>query len=109
MTMEPLKRKVIKDLRALSDEALKNTVFRYDKGYFSQINENDPSVIRFRKLVELRDIDLLYKEWESLSNRFSQLEREAGHRGRPLILDYYCWYELDIDVLKKRMKRLRAK
>ncbi len=108
MTMGPLKRKVKKELKALSTESLKKAVFRYEKDYFKEINENDPAVVRFREIIEKQDILALRKEWPKLSGRFGQLEREAGHQGRPLMLDYYCWYELDIDVLRKRMRKLRG-
>lgn len=104
MAINPLKRKKEKELKELSLEAIKNTVFRYDKEYFSAIGENDSAVVRFHELIKKEDIISLSKEWKKLSNRFVQLERETGHEGRPLIMDYYHWYELDIKEMKERLR-----
>ena len=83
---------------------LKNETFIYPNDYFKFIGENDPSVIMFRNLIEKNDIPTLKKQWPGLSNRFRKLEIIAGHRGRPLIMDYFLWYDLNLKILSERLR-----
>lgn len=99
-----LRIKCTNKLKRLSLEALKKQVFRYEKEYFKYIGEEDSSVVRFRDLIECENIETLIKEWPAMSARFRKLEITVGHKGRPLIMDYYQWYELDLSELSKRFK-----
>ena len=97
-----LRRENLARLRSMSTEELEKQVFEYPRGYFEYIGESHPSVVRFREIVEARDLSALSREWKSLERSFRGLEQEAGHSGRPLIMDYFFWYELDIKVLLER-------
>ena len=72
-------------------------------GYFKFIGANDPSVIRILALVKNGDNKTIGAEWPKLSSRFLKLERKAGHRGRPLILEYFCTYKEALEVLNERL------
>lgn len=97
-----LRRKALAELRSLPTEELEKRTFQYPSGYFEHIGESHPSVVRFREIVEARDLDALSREWKRLEREFRMLERQAGHSGRPLIMDYFHWYELDIKALQER-------
>jgi len=98
----PLKIRLKKELRTKSKEQLESEVFNYEKEYFSYIGENHVEVREFRSLIENHDLNGIKHKWKKLSKSFGSLERKAGHSGRPLILDYYCWYELALNELTKR-------
>jgi hypothetical protein len=83
-------------------DALHNTVFRYESDYFAYLGEHHSEVQRFRSAVVKRDLSELRGAWDNLKLRVHILEREAGHTGRPLIMDYYFWYEYDIEELERR-------
>lgn len=97
-----LRRKVLAELRSLPKEELEKRTFQYPSGYFEYIGESHPSVVRFREIVEARDLDALSREWKRLEGEFRLLERQAGHRGRPYIMEFFHWYELDIKALQER-------
>src|SRR5215218_4307867 len=94
LSMLPLRRRTLAQLRGMSTEELEKQVFMYPSGYFAYIGEGDPAVIRFREIVEARDLSALSREWRSLERTFRGLEHKAGHSGRPLIMDYFFWYDL---------------
>ena len=93
-------------LRNLSDEELKARVFRFEPRYFDYIGSGDAAVLEFRRLVDTRDLRGIKARWESLQRSFLRLERRAGHRGRPLVLEYYNLYELGYRELMRR-RRIR--
>jgi hypothetical protein len=102
----PLRLRAKSTLRALSDEALATRVFRFETSYFDYIDMGraDDAVIEFRALVQARDVRGIAHRWRSLYRSFTRLERKVGYRGRPLLLDYYFWYELDYRELIRRMR-----
>lgn len=108
ITLLNLRGKCKKRLRSLGLKDLQEETLCYHKKYFTNINENDPSVIRFKELIEKRNIKELRKEWKKLSRKFLDLERKAGFKGRPLIMDYYHWYELNLDELIRRAKNFKV-
>jgi hypothetical protein len=93
-------------LRRLSDQELTARVFRFEPSYFNYIGPGEPTVLEFRRLVDTRDIRGIASRWRTLRKSFSRLERRAGYRGRPLVLDYYCWYDFDYKELLRRRKTL---
>jgi len=98
----PLKIKYRKELRQKNLEELKKEVFRFAEGYFSYIGNDHKAVREFKDLVQAQDLSGIKRNWKRLSSDFRTLERKAGQRGRPLIMDYYCWYEMPINELTKR-------
>lgn len=106
MPINFLKLKYERDLKKLPLSELKNQVFRYDESYFKYIGESEPAVIQFRNLIRNQDLNGLMKEWNSLNREFVRLEKKVGHKGRPLIMDYYCWFESNLKELKRRVKKL---
>ena len=102
-----LNRRITKRLTTLSLEELENETFSYPAEYFEEIGENDAAVIRYRDLVTRKDLEGLTKEWSGLYNRFRELERLSGHRGRPLIMEYFLNHEIWIRALSRRY-RMRA-
>lgn len=61
-------------------------------------------MLAFKRLIEARNLGELRANWGRISRAFLLLERKAGHRGRPLILDYYNWYELVLAELARRSR-----
>jgi hypothetical protein len=102
LSILPLRRATVKELRQKTREELEQSVFRYEDGYFSFIGHDHPDVIAFKKLVEARDLRGIRDNWKKLSSSFRGLEWQAGYRGRPLIMDYYHRYELDLKELARR-------
>jgi hypothetical protein len=98
----PLRIRFVRELRRKSRQDLERSVFRYENEYFSYIGAEHPEVERFRALTEQKDLQGIRRDWNKLSRLFVTLERKAGHRGRPLIMDYYNWYELELRELNRR-------
>jgi hypothetical protein len=98
----PLRNRQMRILRAMDDEQLRNRVFRFESKYFDFIGRDQPAVVEFRDLVAGRDLVGIRKRWRRLQRSFQRLERRVGYSGRPLILEYYCWYELDLRELARR-------
>jgi hypothetical protein len=90
----PLRFKFVRELRQKSQQELEDLAFRYENEYFTYIGENHPEVIAFKTLTEQKDLPGIRKRWNDLSRSFVKLEKKAGHRGRPLIMEYYNWHEL---------------
>lgn len=98
----PLRRRFQRQLRSLSRDELEKRVFRFEKSYFEYLGLDNPSVITFKHLVKTKDLENIKKKWKKFSREFLKLEQKAGHRGRPLIMEYYNWYELEIGALNDR-------
>jgi hypothetical protein len=102
--LAPLTQKQKKEIRQITNEELGAEVFRYEKDYFSFIGEQEPEVKEYKNLIERRDFDAIRRNWRRLSGAFVGLERKAGHSGRPLIMDYYLWYEISLKEMKRRRR-----
>lgn len=102
LSMLPLRLATTRKLRRMTRDELERSVFRYADGYFRFIGPEHPDVQAFKRLVEARDLAGIRDNWSRLSRSFERLERQAGYRGRPLIMDYYDWYELDLRELARR-------
>lgn len=98
----PLRIKFARELRQKTHHELEQLAFRYEDDYFNYIGSEHPEVIAFRTLTEQKDLQGIRKRWNQLSSSFVKLEKKAGHRGRPLIMDYYHWYELVLRELDRR-------
>jgi len=98
-------RKEIEGLKKLSLTELERKVYRYDTEYFKFIGEENESVLEFKKIIENKDVLTLYKKWESsFIGSFIALERKSGNNGRPMLMDHYFWYELEVKELYERKK-----
>jgi len=98
----PLRLKFVRELRQKTKDELERLAFRYEEEYFSYIGSNHPEVVAFRRLTEQKDLQGIRKRWAELSSSFIRLEKNAGRRGRPLIMDYYNWHELVLRELNRR-------
>ena len=72
--------------------ALRDAVCAIPNDYFEYIGKDNPAVCEFNTLVTLHKYEELYSAWPRLQQSFRCAELERGHRGRPLILDYFCSY-----------------
>jgi hypothetical protein len=100
--LAPLKYKYWKEIRTKGKEELEKEVFYFAEEYFSFVGYQNAEVQQFRELINKKDVVGIKANWKRLSKSFATLERKAGHKGRPLILDYYCWYEMCVNELRKR-------
>jgi hypothetical protein len=75
-------------IRSLPDDELAKLAFEDLTEYFNFIGTENEAVQRYLELVDNRDIEKLCREWNRLATAFVSLEREAGHQGRPLLMDY---------------------
>jgi hypothetical protein len=100
--LAPLKYKYWKELRHKTKEELQKEVFYFADDYFSFIGYEHAEVQEFKDLVNKKNLTGIKANWKRLSNSFRRLEGKSGHKGRPLIMDYYCWYEMAINELRKR-------
>jgi hypothetical protein len=89
-------------VRRATTAELEHAVLEVPMDYLEFIGLQRSSVVRFRELVERKDLALLYKEWPKLEKDFLAGEREAGHSGRPLIMDYLLDHRAYIRELKRR-------
>ena len=97
--------KYARELKSRSLAELEQRVYRYEAEYFKFIGESNLSVLEFRQAIENKDISALNKNWITLRSNFQELERKAGHDSRPLIMDYYYAYELELEELYKRTNK----
>jgi hypothetical protein len=104
----PLRLRFVRELRVLPDSDLERRAFRFEETYFQSIGVDHPDVLTFKHLIETADLSELRSNWGRLSRAFMRLERRAGHRGRPLIMEYYNWYELVLAELARR-RRLKER
>jgi len=95
-------------VRRATTADLERAVFEVPMGYLEVIGLQRGSVVRLRELVDRRDIASLYQEWPTLEQDFLAGEREAGHRGRPLIMDYLLDHRAYIRELMRRRARGNA-
>ncbi len=103
-----LKRRIVRRLNALPIEELEKQTFSYPEPYFQFIGETDEAVKRYRDLITRKDLENLKNEWNTIVYRFCDLEKKAGHRGRPTIMDYFYMHEVRIQVLAERLKKSGA-
>ncbi len=99
----PLRYKFTAALKRKSREELEEMVFRFETEYVDYLGLENEDVVKFKTLVDTKNITELRKNWKKLRRSFHALERKAGHSGRPLIMDYYNWYELEIKELYGRI------
>jgi hypothetical protein len=90
-------------VRRTTTAELERAVLDVPLEYFEYIGLQRPSVVRFRELVERKELSQLYQEWPKLEKDFRAGEREAGHQGRPLIMDYLLDYRAYVRELMRRM------
>ena len=98
-------KKYARELKSKPLAEIEKMVFRYETEYFKFIGEDHASVQEFRQAVENKDISVLIKNWITFRSNFQELERKAGHNDRPLIMDYYYTYELELKELQRRTKK----
>jgi hypothetical protein len=91
-------------LRRMSTPELEGLVWHYEPECFDFLGSAQSSVVEFRRIVESRDLVELSRRWRALANDFVQREREAGHHGRPLIMDYYLDHSEAIAELARRSR-----
>lgn len=104
-TIEDLDSRKAEWLKKLSLRELERKVYRYHTEYFKFIGEENEMVLEFKKAVENKDFLTLYDKWESsFVESFVALERKAGYNSRPMLMDYYFGYELEIKELYERKK-----
>lgn len=87
---------------SLSDSELESTILDYAKEYFKYIGEDHFEVMEFKTAVDTGNIPLIVEKWSEYANRFVSYERQAGHKSRPLIMDYYFTYEHYLEEYEKR-------
>ena len=97
--------KYARELKSKSLAEIEKMVFRYETEYFKLIGEDNESVREFRQAIEAKDLLALNKNWSTLRADFIALERKAGHNDRPLIMDYYYTYEIELRELQKRNRK----
>ena len=91
-------------IRSLSMSELESYIFTFHEAYFNVIGVDRAEVQDFKALLELRDLDAISRKWLKLRKEFIKFEREAGHKGRPLIMDYYDNYRYAV----KRFENLNT-
>ncbi|MFO1418839.1 MAG: hypothetical protein U1E83_09240 [Methylotetracoccus sp.] len=89
-------------VRRITTAELELVVFGVPMEYLQFIGLRRASVVRFRELVERKDLASLCREWPKLEKDFRAAEHEAGHRGRPLIMDYMLNHPAYIRELRRR-------
>jgi len=89
-------------LRRMPYAALRDCVCELPRPYFDFIGEDNPAVREFCNLVVGRKYEELYSAWPRLQRSFLQAEQVRGHRGRPLLLDYFCSYRSFVRELIRR-------
>ena len=105
-TMNTLKRAHAQELKELPLDELETRVYTFETDYFRMLGEENEVVREFKRLIETRDLSALHDHWESrFMGGFIDLERKAGHTGKPLIgEDYYPWYAEALKELYERKK-----
>ncbi len=88
--------------RKLPADELGQIVFCVPAEYFSYIGSATASVQEYIRLVECRDLQGLLQQWPRLEKEFRRAEFAAGHRGRPLIMDYFLDHRAAIRELIRR-------
>ena len=60
--------------------------------YFDFIGRQLPEALEYTNLVESGNYSKIYAHWPRFEKAFRNAEIAAGHKGRPLIMDYYLNY-----------------
>lgn len=100
--MFSLEHKHRRELKLKSLEQLEKEVFRFENAYFNYIGQESPEVKKFKSYIDSKNLTEIKTNWKALSSRFRYFERNVGHTGRPMLFDYYCWYEDAVNELSKR-------
>ena len=90
-------------VRRTGTPELERMVYHVPSDYFDYIGPHRASVTAFRDLVERKDLAMLDRQWPALEKDFLAAEREAGHSGRPLVMDYLLDYREHVRELMRRM------
>jgi hypothetical protein len=98
----PVRYRFASELKRKSTDELEQIVFRYEPDYFDYLGSEEADVAKFREITATKNLNELRKNWKKLARSFMKLERKAGHKGRPLIMDYYNWHEMAIGELNRR-------
>lgn len=98
----PAEIRFVRDLKRMSRLELEAMAFNYADEYFQFISQDHADVQSFRALVAQRDVQELRRNWPRLNRSFVHLETKAGHKGRPLIMDYYHWQDKVLRELARR-------
>ena len=92
-------------MRRLSTADLERLVFQVPDEYLSFIGSDTPSIREYVQLVGSRDLQKLYKRWPKLQKAFRSAEIAAGHRGRPLVMEYFFDHHAAIrELMLREMK-----
>lgn len=70
--------------------------------YFDYIGRETPAVIEYTNLVKEKDYKTILKKWDKFEVAFVTAESLKGHRGRPLIMDYYFGYKSALREYQRR-------
>ena len=81
---------------------LQQDAFSAPLAYVREGHLSGPHAERLVSLVQARDVEALLREWKPLERGLLLAEREAGHRGRPLIMDYMLDYPQTLRELRRR-------
>jgi hypothetical protein len=104
LVVKTLDQKSAKELQHKPLAEIEALVYRYEVDYFRFIGEDNGSVQAFRQQIEAKDLASLSANWPKFRADFTALERKAGHKDRPLIMDFYYEYEVQIKELQNRTK-----
>jgi hypothetical protein len=104
----PLQLSFVRQLRDLTDTELESRAFRFEDAYFVSVGMADPEVLIFRNLIETESLGEPRAKWRQLRRAFMRLERKRGHRGHPLLMEYYNGYELVLAELARRSRSQNA-
>jgi hypothetical protein len=89
-------------LRRMPQQALEQMAFADPLHYLRDAGLTGPAADRLASLVTSRDVDTLRREWRAIERQLLAAERDAGHRGRPLIMDYLLDYHRVLRELQRR-------
>ncbi|HAV64474.1 MAG TPA: hypothetical protein DCY13_19160 [Verrucomicrobiales bacterium] len=100
--------RIRREIRSLTDDELAKVAFEDLTEYFNFIGTDNEAVQRYLELTEKRDIEGLCREWSRLATAFVSLERKAGHRDRPLLMDYGFSSSRYIKAFRRRTRSSRV-
>ena len=89
----------------MSTTELEKHIFFFHEDYFDFIGADNETVQEFHQICKSTDLEKLTTKWEYLEKSFRKLEVEAGHRGRPLIMDYYLEHSYAITRLNRERRK----
>lgn len=79
-------------LRRMPLQELERQVLAIPDDYFAYIGRDIAAVREFCRLIHERDLRALDSAWPRIEKAFLAAERQRGHRGRPLFMDYFFSY-----------------